>query len=72
MQIQCKTLFAKHFHTDGLHLSCAQPCSSVSSLSYSTFLLDVISSADEKLTTTQDRQTLQNTGAEYGSALNSR
>ena len=47
-----------HFHADGLHLSRAQPCSSVSSLSHSTFLLDVQSSTDKTLTTTQDRLTL--------------
>ena len=33
-----------HFHTDGLHLSRVQPCSSVSSLSHGTFLFDVKSS----------------------------
>ena len=49
-----------HFHADGLHLSHAHPCSSVSSLSNSTFLLDVQSSADKKLATTQERQILQN------------
>jgi len=47
-----------HFHADGLHLSRAQPCSSVSSLSHSTLLLDVQSYTDKKLTTTQDRLTL--------------
>ena len=44
-----------HFHTDGLRLSCAQPCSSISSLSHI-----VQSSTDKKLATRQDRQTLQN------------
>jgi len=36
------------------------PCSPVSSLSHGTFLLNVQSSSDKKLATTQDRQTLQN------------
>jgi len=49
-----------HFHTDGLHLSRAQPCSSVSILSHSTFLIDIQSSTDKTLATTQHRQTLQN------------
>ena len=38
-----------HFHTDGLHLSRAQPCSSISKLSHGTFLLNVQSSTDKKL-----------------------
>jgi len=52
-----------YFHTDGLHLSRAQPCSSVSSLSHTacTFLLDFQSSTtDKKLATTEDLQTMQN------------
>ena len=48
-----------HFHTDGLHLSRVQPCSSVSSLSHGTFLFDVQSSTDKKFAKTQERQTLQ-------------
>jgi len=48
-----------HFHTDSLHLSRAQPCSSVSNLWQSTSLFDVQSSTDKKLATTQDCQILQ-------------
>jgi len=36
-----------HFQKDGLDISRAEPCSSISSLSHSTFLLDVQSSTDE-------------------------
>ena len=43
-----------------LHLSRARPCSSTSSLSHSTLLLGFQPSTDKKFTTTQDRQTLQN------------
>jgi len=50
-----------HFHGDGLHLSRAQPCSSVPSLSHSTFLIDVQSSTDKRLATTQDRETVAHT-----------
>jgi len=53
-------LSCNHFHADGLHLPRAQPCSSIPSLSHSSFLLDAQSSPDKKLATTQDRQTLQN------------
>jgi len=53
-------LVTTFIQADGLHLSPAQPCSSVSSLSDSTFLLDVQNSTDKKLAETQDRQALQN------------
>jgi len=49
-----------HCHTDNLYHSRAQPCSSVSSLSHGTFLIGVQSSSDQKISTTQDCQTLQN------------
>jgi len=50
------------FQTDGLHHSRAWAWCSISilSLSHSTVSLDLQSSSDKKLTTTQDRQTQQN------------
>jgi len=56
-----------HFHTDNLHLSRVQPCSSVSNLWHSTSLFDVQSFTDKKLATTQDRQSLQNSDEKQSS-----
>jgi len=49
--LACYATACNHFHSDSLHLSSAQLCSSTSSLSHSTFLLGVQSSTGKKFAT---------------------